>query len=280
VPTAELSAGPIHFEDTGGEGSVVVLVHGVLMDAAAWDGVLQGLRSRHRCIAPTLPLGGHRKPMRPDADLSNEGLSRLLAEFLEHLGLSEVTLVLNDWGGAQLIAELNLDARVGRLALVACEAFDNFPPRGPGRRLARAARIPGGLAVLSTLCRLAITRRIIAGSLASRPLPDDLVRQWLTPMRNPGIRRDLRRFCRSVPLDGRRNWSAGLTRFDKPSLVVWAEDDVMMPSEHGRMLVDLLPHAELVTMAKSRTLVPFDQPDALAHHLHRFMTGRPAVSPS
>jgi pimeloyl-ACP methyl ester carboxylesterase len=274
VPTVELSAGPIHFEDTGGEGPVVVLVHGVLMDSTVWDAVVAGLRSSHRCVAPTLPLGGHQQPMRSEADLSNEGLSRLLAEFLARLDLHAVTLVLNDWGGAQLLVELGLDARVGRLALVACEAFDNFPPQGPGRRLGQVARIPGGLAALSALSRVAITRRIIASSLASGPLPDDLVRRWLTPMTHPGIRKDLRRFCHSVPLDARRNWSVGLARFDKPCLVVWAEDDVMMPFEHGQKLVELLPHAELVTVASSRTLVPLDQPETLVHQLRLFTTDR------
>jgi pimeloyl-ACP methyl ester carboxylesterase len=274
VPTAQLSAGSIHFKDTGGEGPVVVLIHGVLMDGAAWDAVVAGLRSDHRCVVPTLPLGGHQQPMRSDADLSNEGLSRLLAEFLERLDLREVTLVLNDWGGAQLMVELELDTRVGRLALVACEAFHNFPPQGPGRRLALVARVPGGLAGLGALSRLVVTRRIVAGTLTSRPLPDDLMRRWLTPMTRPDIRKDLRRFCRSVPLDRRRNWSAGLSRFDKPCLVVWAEDDIMMPFEHGEKLVELLPQAELVTVGSSRTLVPVDQPEILVRHLRRFIRDR------
>jgi hypothetical protein len=44
--------------------------------------------------------------MRPEADLSLRGQVRLLAEFLDRLDLHEVTLVFNDWSGAQpLIAE-------------------------------------------------------------------------------------------------------------------------------------------------------------------------------
>jgi pimeloyl-ACP methyl ester carboxylesterase len=62
----ELSAGSIEYEDTGGNGPVVVLLHGFLMDASLWDGVTADLSVDHRCLAPTLPLGAHRHPVRAD----------------------------------------------------------------------------------------------------------------------------------------------------------------------------------------------------------------------
>ncbi len=36
----ELSAGTIDYTDTGGDGPVLVLLHGLLMDASLWDGVI------------------------------------------------------------------------------------------------------------------------------------------------------------------------------------------------------------------------------------------------
>ena len=42
----------------------------------------------YRCVAPTLPLGAHRHPMRPDADLSLPGIARLVAEFMDRLDLT------------------------------------------------------------------------------------------------------------------------------------------------------------------------------------------------
>lgn len=55
--------------------------------------------------------------------------ARLVAAFLECLYLRDVTLVGNDWGGAQLVVS---EERVRRLVLVVCEAFDNCPPGLPG----------------------------------------------------------------------------------------------------------------------------------------------------
>ena len=96
----ELSAGTIEYEDTGGDGPVIVLLHGLMMDASLWDGPIADLSVDHRCVAPTLPLGAHRHGMYAGADLSLPGIARLVAEFLDRLDLRDVTLVGNDTGGA------------------------------------------------------------------------------------------------------------------------------------------------------------------------------------
>ena len=100
----ELSTGIIEYEDTEGLGPIVVLLHGLAMDGSLWHHVVRELRQDHRCIVPTLPLGGHHRPMRADADLSPRGIGRLEAEFLERLDLHNVTLVGNDSGLFQIAA--------------------------------------------------------------------------------------------------------------------------------------------------------------------------------
>jgi pimeloyl-ACP methyl ester carboxylesterase len=68
------------------------------MDGSLWRDVVADLREDHRCVVPTLPLGGHRRPMRADANLSMRAQARLVAEFLERMDLREATLVGNYWG--------------------------------------------------------------------------------------------------------------------------------------------------------------------------------------
>jgi pimeloyl-ACP methyl ester carboxylesterase len=101
------------------------------MDGTVWRKVVSGLRADYRCILPTLPLGGHRRPMRPDADLSLHGMALLVGEFLEKAGLDQVTLIVNDWGGAQILLAEGRTERITRVVLTACEAFDNYPPGCP-----------------------------------------------------------------------------------------------------------------------------------------------------
>ena len=78
----ELSAGIIEYEDMGSGSPALVFLHGLAMDGSLWRHVVADLRSDYRCVVPTLPLGGHRRPMRPDADLSARGVARLVQEFL------------------------------------------------------------------------------------------------------------------------------------------------------------------------------------------------------
>jgi len=66
----ELSAGTIDYEDSGGTGPVLVLLHGLMMDASLWAGPVADLSADHRCVVPTLPLGAHRHAMPDGADLS------------------------------------------------------------------------------------------------------------------------------------------------------------------------------------------------------------------
>ena len=279
LATVESSAGPIDYIDTGGDGQAVVLLHGVLMNHTVWRGVIAALTPMFRCIAPTLPLGAHRQPMRAGADLSIDGIALLVAEFLERLNLQDVTLVMNDWGGPQLLVDHGRTERIGRLVLVACEAFDNFPPGLAGRRLAKLAGTPGGFGLQGLLMRSAAVRRSVAAALAKHPVPDEMLRDWFGPFtRDRQVRQDLRSYCLSVPIDSGRNWSAGLAAFDSPALVVWAPEDMMMPPDHGRRLADLLPDGRLVEIADSYTVVPFDQPQGLAEAVRVFITstaGRP-----
>jgi len=275
VPEIELSAGTIEYQDTGGPGPVLVFLHGVLMNSSAWRHVVAELGPRFRCVAPTLPLGAHRHPMRPDADLSLAGMAVLVDEFLDRLDLHDVTLVQNDWGGAQVMVALGRDERVSRLVLVACEAFENYPPGLPGRALVLAARVPGGLAVTMRLLRRRRLRRAPGswGWMSKRPVPADVMDEWFAPAtEQPEIRADLARYALGVPpREVLREWAERNRRFDKPVLVVWAGEDRIMPAEHGARLAASYPHGRLVTIEDSYTLVAEDQPAKLVTAIREFL---------
>ena len=60
------TAAGLMYPDTGGDGPVVVLLHGVLMNGTLWDTVVGGLGDRYRCVVPELPFGAHTTPMPDD----------------------------------------------------------------------------------------------------------------------------------------------------------------------------------------------------------------------
>ena len=264
----EVDGGELEYFDTGGDGPTVVLVHGVLMDASVWRHVVQDLRQDHRCLLPVLPLGGHRRPMRSDADLSMRGIARILGEFLDRLDLRDLTLVFNDWSGPLLLLDEPQSERLGGLVFGSCEAFDNVPPGIPGRMLVAAARVPGALWLGLQQLRVRRLRRLPTtwGSMSKQPIPDEVMDQWFRPaLSHSEIRRDLRKYLVTAN-EARRELTDVAERlhgFDRPALIVWAAEDRVMPLEHGRRFAELLPQARLVEVPDSYTLIPEDQPSAI-----------------
>jgi pimeloyl-ACP methyl ester carboxylesterase len=111
------------------------------------------------------------------------------------------------------------------------------------------------------------------GGMSRRGLPDDVLADWFAPARRSrAVRRDFAKFATSTPdRETLLALSERLRDFDRPVLVVWADEDTMMPREHGPRLAALYPRGRLVEIADSSTLVPEDQPERLAEVLTSFL---------
>lgn len=273
MPTVDLPSGRIAYEDTGGVGPVLVFGHGLLMDGRQWRKVIPHL-AEYRCITPTLPMGAHTAPMHPDADLTEQGVAAILADFLDALDLADVTLVLNDWGGGQFLISDGRDKRLGRLVLASCTAFDNYPPK-PARPAALLCRLPGGGWVIAKLLGTGFFRHSnrAYGALTKYGLPDELFDEWFAPaVQNRAVRRDLVKFATGAPSRQRLlELSEKMRSFTRPVLVVWAREDRMMPLVHADRLVELYPNSTKLIIDDSGTLIPEDQPTALVEALRNFV---------
>jgi pimeloyl-ACP methyl ester carboxylesterase len=262
VQEIALPQGTVRYRDDG-EGPPVVFVHGALVDGRVWGPVVERLDGLRR-VVPDLPLGSHRVPL-PAADLRPAGLAQLIADFLGALDLRDVTLVGNDTGGAlcQLVVTAH-PARVGRLVLTNCDAFDNFPPVA-FRGLVVAARARLLTAAFQPM-RLRAARRlpIAYGKLAYRA-PDELLEAWVEPfLADAGVRRDTRRVFAGIDRGLLLDTAARLRGFDKPVLIAWAPEDPFFPLEHAHRLAAIFPHARVVEVPGSRTFISLDQPERLA----------------
>ena len=278
--TVEVPAGVIEYDEAG-SGPPVVLLHGLLMDHTLWDRVLPLLPEGFRYIRPVLPLGAHRHAMNPGADLTLPGQVRIVADLLDALHLQDVTLVHADWGGALFLTARGLDHRVARQVILPCEAFDNFPPGLPGKMVALAVRLPGGLQLAARQLRVGWLRRLplLYGQMARRPVPGELIRRWTEPvLSDPGIRRDLLAYCRG-PFDKAaliRDTEA-LRRFHGDVLVLWSPDNKVMPLAHGHRLAALMPQARYAEIPDAYVLSMLDDPEAVARETGTFLTAAPAA---
>ena len=268
--SVELPQGSVHYRDDG-DGRPVVFVHGILVNGLLWRRVVPRLDGLRR-IVPDWPLGSHPAPMRPNADLTPPGLARLVADFLDALGLDDVVLVGNDTGGAisQIVAA-NHPERVGALVLTSCDAFENFlPPMFRGLQV--AARVPGALPAFLAPLRLRPARDLplAFGWLRKRPIEPEVSDAYLAPyFQYAGVRRDLRKVLAGISTRHTLDAAVRLSSFDKPALVAWATEDRVFPFEHARRLGDILD-APVVEVPDSYSFVPEDQPERLASAIAQF----------
>jgi pimeloyl-ACP methyl ester carboxylesterase len=267
----ELPAGRIRYREAG-EGRPVVFVHGYLVDSRLWDGVVDNLSDRCRCLAPDWPIGAQQIPMKADADLSPYGVAATIAAFLEQLDLTDVTIVGNDSGGAmsQVLVTRHPE-RIGRLVLTNCDTHTNFPP-GPFKALVPIAKLPGGMTALAVPFRIGPVARAAFRPFTRDPLPADLVASWMEPgLNDPGVKRDLQKV--TVGMNKRYTIEAAekLHGSDLPVLLAWAPKDRVFPLKWAKRLESEVPGARIVEIPDSRTFVPIDQPALLADHIAGFV---------
>jgi pimeloyl-ACP methyl ester carboxylesterase len=269
-----LPAGTIRYRDTGA-GTPLVFVHGLLVDGTLWRKVTPLLEGEFRCVVPDLPLGSHRVPMSPDADLSPPGVARIVADFIAALDLEDVTLIGNDTGGAicQLVATEHPE-RLGRLVLTPCDAYENFLPPA-FRPMQYAARVPGLLTALLQTARLGpIQRSPLGFGLLISPdsIDPQVIDSWLRPFfSNRGVRRDTIKFLKAISNRYTLEAAERLRDFDRPTLIAWAPEDRFFKLAYGERLAAAIPDARLVRIEDSRTFVSEDQPERLAELIRTFV---------
>lgn len=268
----QLSAGRIRYREAG-EGKPVVFVHGFLVDGRLWDGVVDRLSDRYRCLAPDWSLGAHQVPMNPKADLSPPGIASLIAEFIERLELEDVTVVGNDSGGAisQVLAA-NHPERLARLALTNCDTHENFPP-GIFKAMPPLAKLPGGMAVLSAPFRIPFVARQAFAPFAKTKIPDDLIASWMRPATtDSGVMHDTKKVTAGMKKRHTLAAAKKLQTSTIPLRLLWAPGDKFFPIKYAERLASEVPNAKIVQIPDAKTFVPLDQPRRVADEIAAFMS--------
>jgi pimeloyl-ACP methyl ester carboxylesterase len=275
MPHVTLPQATIDYRVLGPEESAhppVLFVHGILVDNRLWLGVAERLaQAGFRCILPNWPLGSHTIPVTQRSALSPAGVAQMIQDFLVALDLTDVTLVGNDTGGGlcQLLVDAH-PARVGRLVLTNCDAFDKFPPF-PFNAVFSLLRGPGSIRTLMTLMRpTAIRHSPLGFGLLSRRLDPLVTASWIVPSGNdPRIAADLATMLRQVADTDLTDVATRLPQFTKPVTLVWGLGDRCFTPGLGRKLAGLFPNSTFIEVPGARTFVALDAPDAVVDAVAR-----------
>jgi len=261
-----------HFVDEG-DGPPLLMVHGNPTWSFYWRNLITAFRDDYRTLAPDhIGCGLSDKPSRYSYTLDRHVQN--LCELVEHLDLSNITLLAHDWGGPiGLGAAMRLPERFARFVLFNTGAFP--PPFIPLRiRLCRGA-IVGRIAVKGlNLFARAATKMAVA-----KPLRKEAKAGLLAPYRSWQTRVGIYEFVRDIPTSPRHGTWRTLETIEKalPSLadhpiqLIWGMRDWCFNEACLDRLHEGLPHAVVHRLENAGHYVIEDEHEEIIRLVRTFL---------
>ena len=257
-----------------GSGPALLLLHGLGCDHTTWAPVIPQLAKRYTVIAPDLL--GHGASDKPRADYSVGGYANGMRDLLTVLGIDKVTVVGHSLGGGVAMQfGYQFSERTERIVLVA--------PGGLGPEvtpLIRAVSLPGFNPVMGLLTLPLVRHAGMAGmrALARTGMTAthdlDEVAEIYDSFKDPHARKAISQVVRAV-VDVRGQL---VTMVDRayltqamPMLVVWGEQDMVIPVKHARTAAAVAPGAIVEVLGNSGHFPHKDHPERFVKILNDFV---------
>jgi pimeloyl-ACP methyl ester carboxylesterase len=251
-----------------GDGPPLLLVHGLSGCWQNWLETIPAFARTRRVIAFDLPgFGASELPREP---ISISGYARLLDELCDVLDVDAAAVVGNSMGGF-VAAELALafPQRVERLTLISAagissEVVQRAPVLAVGRALAMtagwtASRIDA-FARRPGLRRMALRFVVRRPEAMAAPLAYELMRGSSKPGFLPALEA-----CLGYPLRDR------LPEIACPTLIVWGEDDRIIPVADAGRFERTIPNARKVILPDTGHVPMLERPEIVNALLEGFL---------
>jgi pimeloyl-ACP methyl ester carboxylesterase len=242
----------LHLRDEGPrEAPVLLLLHGLGASLHTWDPWARALRGEYRVVRFDWPSHGLTGPD-PSGDYRDARSLRLLEALLDTLGIARATVVGHSMGGrlAWQFAAARPE-RVARLVLIAPDGFAS-----PGFEYDQPAEVPAVLGLMRwVLPEPALRANLTPAYGDPSRLSDSVAQRYHDLMRGPGNRAALLERMRQVMLT---DPSARLQRITAPTLLLWGEQDAMIPVSNSADYLRLVPGATVVRLP-GLGHVPFEE---------------------
>jgi pimeloyl-ACP methyl ester carboxylesterase len=262
-----------HYRDLGPRGApAIVLVHGFSASTHAWDAWARALAGDYRVVVLDLP--GHGLTRAPEGYAAGrDGFGAVVDEVTGRLGLIRFTLGGNSMGGGVAWAyALDHADKVERLVLVDAAGWPMT--RKGGASIFAIMRDPLGRALLRDIdARPLVAQGLRAAYLDPKLVTPALVDRYADLARAPG-HRDILLGLQTGPR--REATAADLSRIHVPTLVMFGQEDRLIPAADGRKFHKAIPGATLI-LYPGVGHVPMEQiPDRSAADLKAWLSAHPA----
>jgi pimeloyl-ACP methyl ester carboxylesterase len=255
----------IHYKDTGPKDApVVLLLHGFGSSLQTWDVWAAQLETQYRVIRLDLPGFGLTGPS-PLHDYSEASDVATLTHFVDKLGVSGFSVIGHSMGGKMAwgLAAAEPD-RVKALVLMAPDGFPEAKDIG-----SKPYAMPSIMGVIKfSLPKFLVRKSIEPAFFDANALSDSLVDRYYDMLRAPGVRAAiLERSNQTIYTDP----VPRLKKITAPTLLVWGEQDQMIPSSNAQSYAQVLSTSKTVLLPKLGHLVQEEQPQIALTHVVEFL---------
>lgn len=258
MPMMTLNGGAVDYEDTGGAGKPLVLLHTLLADRTVYDRVIPHLADEWRVISPNFPGYG---ASRGQIDGRIEAYAEFVTQFLDALGLDRVDLLGNGFGGfvAQSVA-LHFPDRIDRLMLVDTAPVFPDPAKVPLRGLQARVLADGMEGVLDA----AMLRMFPPAYIAAAP-------EVIAERRAALSKADPALFANACGALVELDHVPHLGRIAHPTLVLVGLEDQTTPPALSRQLAAGITGATLVELPGVGHCPQVQSPEAFLAEIREFL---------
>ncbi|MGH9183841.1 MAG: alpha/beta fold hydrolase [Acidimicrobiales bacterium] len=258
----DVDGNSIHYVDEG-VGPVLLMLHGNPTWSFLYRDLVAGLRDRSRCIALDYPGFGLSHP-RPGYGFGAAEHSSVVEAFVAHLDLSEVTLMVHDWGGPiGLGAAGRAPERYRALVIANTWAW----PVSGNRRHQWFSTVMGGPVGRFLIGEAnAFVNVLVPGGHRRRRLTAAERAHYRGPFTEKEAREPMAVLPREIVAASGflSQVEANLARLaDRPTLITWADRDRAFRQDEKRRFESLFPHHTTVDLRAAGHFVPDDAGDQL-----------------
>ena len=260
MPELERDGWKLFYEDSGGDGPPILLIHGLLMDGTMFDPQVEALRDRYRIIRPD--LRGHGKSQHRAEDYTQWDLMEDHVALLDSLGIDQPM-----WGGVSqggfqsLRAGLKHPQRVAGMILIETQAGAEDENRKPMYEAFAEIVATDGWndQILESSCMSRF------GTSASDELKEHWKKRWAA-QETFDARQDMWAVSRREDITDR------LKEIQQPAVVIHGEEDAAIDMERAEQLADGLPNlVEFVKVPRAVHSSTVEQPEPVTEAIERFL---------
>jgi pimeloyl-ACP methyl ester carboxylesterase len=256
----------LHVRDTGPrDAPALILLHGFGSSLHTWEPWARALDRTYRVIRFDFPGSGLSAPD-PTGSYADVRSMQLLAALMDTLRVTRATVIGNSMGGRIAWSfAARYPERVDKLVLISPDGFAS-----PGFEYGTPAEVPLALPLMRYAMPTSMFRMSLEPAYADqRALTDSLATRYYDLMLAPGARDAmLQRLRQTILTDP----VPRLRQIQAPTLLLWGQQDAMIPFSNAADYMKALPHATLVPLPNVGHL-PFEEsPDASLVPLLRFLT--------